>query len=184
MALSKSAADALCLVELRGFEPLTPCMPLTSRPLTHHHTPTCSRTSAQLRRRAGSRSHSAACGVVRLSCWRIAGRSGPEGSTSSPRPPSGRAHGGIVKSCGWCHAACCSPPEPGSRRRAGSGPLQGWREELGECLGQRFGMGQGGGVPDAGDLVHPCVGDVVGHVPRAGGEEGLGVRSEQHRHRS
>jgi hypothetical protein len=28
MALSGSAADALCLVELRGFEPLTPCMPL------------------------------------------------------------------------------------------------------------------------------------------------------------
>jgi hypothetical protein len=25
--LSGSAADALCLVELRGFEPLTPCMP-------------------------------------------------------------------------------------------------------------------------------------------------------------
>ena len=45
-------------------------------------------------------------------------------------------------------------------------------------------MGQGGGVPDAGDLVHPRVGDMVGDVPRAGGEEGLGVRSQQHRHRS
>ena len=43
-------------------------------------------------------------------------------------------------------------------------------------------MGQRGGVPGAGDLVHACVGNVVGHVPRAGGEEGLGVRSEQHHH--
>jgi hypothetical protein len=29
MALSESPADVLCLVELRGFEPLTPCMPYT-----------------------------------------------------------------------------------------------------------------------------------------------------------
>ena len=27
------------VVELRGFEPLTPCMPLTSQPLTTHHLP-------------------------------------------------------------------------------------------------------------------------------------------------
>ena len=57
-------------------------------------------------------------------------------------------------------------------------------EELGECLGEHLGMGQGGGVPGAGDLVHPCVGDVVGHVPRAGGQERLGARPVQHQHRS
>jgi hypothetical protein len=34
MALRAEGEDALCLVELRGFEPLTPCMPLTSQPLT------------------------------------------------------------------------------------------------------------------------------------------------------
>jgi hypothetical protein len=33
-ALSGSAADALCLVELRGFEPLTPCMPCHPHPIT------------------------------------------------------------------------------------------------------------------------------------------------------
>jgi hypothetical protein len=27
------------VVELRGFEPLTPCMPLTSQPLATHHLP-------------------------------------------------------------------------------------------------------------------------------------------------
>lgn len=79
-------------VELRGFEPLTPCMPLTSQPFTHHYTATCSRVSALLSTRMASRSHSATCGDVRLSCWRIAGRSGTEGSTSSTRPPSGSAH--------------------------------------------------------------------------------------------
>jgi hypothetical protein len=43
----------------------------------------------------------------------------------------------------------------------GSGRLL-WREELGECLGERRGMGQGGGVPGAGNLLYPCVGDAVG----------------------
>ena len=47
-------------------------------------------------------------------------------------------------------------------------PLLDWCEELRERLGERLGMGQGGGVAGAGDLVHPCVGDVVGHVSRAG----------------
>jgi hypothetical protein len=31
----------MCLVELRGFEPLTPCMPLTSQPLAPQHASTC-----------------------------------------------------------------------------------------------------------------------------------------------
>ena len=72
----------------------------------------------------------------------------------------------------------------GSRRRAGSGRLLGWCEELDEYLGEFLGMGKECGVPGAGDLVHPCVGDVVGHVPRAGGQERLGVRPVQHQHRS
>ena len=38
-ALSGRPADALCLVELRGFEPLTPCMPSRDpRHSTHHET--------------------------------------------------------------------------------------------------------------------------------------------------
>jgi len=32
MALRVEAGDALCLVELRGFEPLTPCMPSRGSP--------------------------------------------------------------------------------------------------------------------------------------------------------
>jgi hypothetical protein len=31
MALRAEGEDALCLVELRGFEPLTPCMPYTDQ---------------------------------------------------------------------------------------------------------------------------------------------------------
>ena len=59
----------------------------------------------------------------------------------------------------------------------GSGRLLRSREELGECLGKRLGMGQGRGVPGARDLLYPRVGDVVDHVASAGGEEGPGVRS-------
>ena len=35
--LGGSAADALCLVELRGFEPLTPCMPSRDPHHSAHH---------------------------------------------------------------------------------------------------------------------------------------------------
>jgi hypothetical protein len=31
MALRAEGEDALCLVELRGFEPLTPCMEISSK---------------------------------------------------------------------------------------------------------------------------------------------------------
>jgi hypothetical protein len=40
---------ALCLVELRGFEPLTPCMPLTSQPLAPQHASTRCLKSVLLR---------------------------------------------------------------------------------------------------------------------------------------
>jgi hypothetical protein len=65
-----------------------------------------------------------------------------------------------------------------------SSSLLGRCEELGEYVGERLRMGQRSGVPGAGDLLHPCVGDAVGHVPRAGGQERLGVRPVQHQHRS
>ena len=39
-------------------------------------------------------------------------------------------------------------------------------------------------MPGARDLAHLCVGNVEDHVLRAGGEEGLGVRFDQHEHRS
>jgi hypothetical protein len=48
----------------------------------------------------------------------------------------------------------------------GSVRLLRWREELGECCSERLGMGQWGGVRGAGDLLYPCVGGVVGHVPQ------------------
>ena len=37
MVLRAGVEGALCLVELRGFEPLTPCIPLTSRWLMPQH---------------------------------------------------------------------------------------------------------------------------------------------------
>jgi hypothetical protein len=44
----------LCLVELRGLEPLTSCMPLTSQPLAAHHLPMRYLISALLSRRMAS----------------------------------------------------------------------------------------------------------------------------------
>jgi hypothetical protein len=41
-------------VELRGFEPLTPCMPSTSQPLTTHHLPPRYLISTLLSRRMAS----------------------------------------------------------------------------------------------------------------------------------
>jgi hypothetical protein len=61
-----------CLVELRGFEPLTPCMPLTSQPLAVQHTPPRYLIFALLGRRMATKRHGAACGDVRLRCWQIA----------------------------------------------------------------------------------------------------------------
>jgi hypothetical protein len=83
------------------------------------------------------------------------------------------------------------PSSPGTAARiqvlmvsiGGSGRLLRWREELGECFSERLGMGQRGGVAGAGDLVHPCGRDVVGHVQRAGPVEGDAVHG-QHQHRS
>ena len=76
MALRARVEDALCLVELRGFEPLTPCMPLTSRRLPSQYVPACFPTSVLLTRRMASKRHGEACGDVRLGCWQTAGRSG------------------------------------------------------------------------------------------------------------
>src|SRR5215207_3267164 len=98
------------------------------------------------------------------------------GSTSNSGAPSGTCRPTVasravtVRVTSWPSRRMV---RKGSRRRAGSGRLRRWREELGECLSERLGMGQRGGVPDARDLVYPCVGDVVGHVPRAGGQERL-----------
>jgi hypothetical protein len=75
MALSGSAADALCLVELRGFEPLTPCMPLTSQPLAQQHASTRPLTSVLLSTQIAMKRHGAGYGDVRLGCWQIAGSS-------------------------------------------------------------------------------------------------------------
>jgi hypothetical protein len=82
----------------------------------------------------------------------------------------------VTKSPSWRMVLKCS------RRRAGSGRLLGWREVLDECLGERLGMSQRGGVRGAGELVDASVGDVFRDVLGAGGEEGLGVRSLQHQH--
>jgi hypothetical protein len=75
-ALSGSAADALCLVGLRGFEPLTPCLPLTSQPLAPQHASTRCLISGLLRIQIATKRNGAGCGDVRLGCWQIAGSSG------------------------------------------------------------------------------------------------------------
>jgi hypothetical protein len=98
-------------------------MPLTSRPLAQHHTSTCSRISALLSTRMASRSHGAACGVVRLGCWRIAGRSGTEASTSSPWPPSGP---GLRRSC-LMSVSSEADPEGDQGRRGLNRPGDAWR---------------------------------------------------------
>ena len=41
MTLRAEGGDALCLVELRGFEPLTPCMPCSFGPLSHPRSAAC-----------------------------------------------------------------------------------------------------------------------------------------------
>jgi hypothetical protein len=47
MALRAEGEDASCLVELRGFEPLTPCMPSRDAHHSAHHEPWCSRALHQ-----------------------------------------------------------------------------------------------------------------------------------------
>jgi hypothetical protein len=73
MALRAEVDVALCLVELRGFEPLTPCMPLTSQPLAPQHTATRSHTSLLLSRRIRCKRDIAAHSYVRhlllADCW-------------------------------------------------------------------------------------------------------------------
>jgi hypothetical protein len=78
------------VVELRGFEPLTPCMPLTSQPLPPRHFAMRSHTSAQLSTHIRSRQHGAWRGVVRHCCWRIAGK--PK-ATHPVRPAVARRSG-------------------------------------------------------------------------------------------
>ena len=66
----------LCLVELRGFEPPDPLHavdePATYASARSHPLPSVS-PDQQL---DGIEEHGAGCGVVRLSCWQIAGGSG------------------------------------------------------------------------------------------------------------
>ena len=77
--LRAGAGDAKCLVELRGFEPLTPCMPSripatapTTNPRVAGH---CNRADG--RRRGGS------CGLVWLSCCAPAARNDLERRTEA-----------------------------------------------------------------------------------------------------
>jgi hypothetical protein len=61
MALRAGVEVALCLVELRGFEPLTPCMPSTSRPLAPQHASTRPLTSVLLSAYMAMKRHDAGC---------------------------------------------------------------------------------------------------------------------------
>jgi hypothetical protein len=91
MALTAEREDALCLVELRGFEPLTPCMPSRD---PHHgtHTKPCvaGRFNAPRRLvRGGS------CGFVVQSCCAAAARNRVAGA------PSGSVKA-ITAASKWC----------------------------------------------------------------------------------
>jgi hypothetical protein len=94
MALRAGVRDVLCLVELRGFEPLTPCMPLTSQPLAPQHASTRCLRSVLLSAQIATKRRGAGCGDVRLGCWQIAGSLARRISTIFPRSahaaPSGR----------------------------------------------------------------------------------------------
>jgi hypothetical protein len=80
---------ALGLVEPRGFEPLTPCMPLTSQPLAPQRASTRPLTSVLLSVHMAMRRHAAGCGDDRLCCWQIAGSSGqPTWRPSHADPPA------------------------------------------------------------------------------------------------
>jgi hypothetical protein len=60
------------VVELRGFEPLTPCMPLTSHSFTSQHAPMRSQASALLNTSIADGRRGAASGLARPCCWQIA----------------------------------------------------------------------------------------------------------------
>jgi hypothetical protein len=63
------------VVELRGFEPLTPCMPLTSQPLAPQRASTRCLISVLLSTQMAMKRHGAGCGDMRFGCWQIAGSS-------------------------------------------------------------------------------------------------------------
>jgi len=96
--LRAGAGDAKCLVELRGFEPLTPCMPLASQPLTTQLAPTPNLPSALVSREMASKRCGANCGDARLGCWRIAGRIAQH---HRPRDRTGSTSGALLSSEGW-----------------------------------------------------------------------------------
>jgi len=73
LLFSGSGFEYRTVVELRGFEPLTPCMPLTSHGFPSQYLPTRCPASVLLSMQLASRRQWAARGVVRLGCWRIAG---------------------------------------------------------------------------------------------------------------
>jgi hypothetical protein len=58
------------------FNPLTPCMPLTSRPLAPQYASTRCLISVLLSTQIAMKRHGAGCGDERLGCWQIAGSSG------------------------------------------------------------------------------------------------------------
>jgi hypothetical protein len=89
-------------VELRGFEPLTPCMPLTSRWLMPQHVSIRALLLALVSRLMASKRRGAVCGDVRLGCWRIAGTSGNwTGVRGCNTPIAGRASNERTL---WCNA--------------------------------------------------------------------------------
>jgi hypothetical protein len=69
-ALRAKVDDALCLVELRGFEPLTPCMPSRDPRHSAHHEASRNRGIQQSSRSA----RGATCGFVEESCCAAAAR--------------------------------------------------------------------------------------------------------------
>jgi hypothetical protein len=119
--LSGSPADALCLVKPRGFEPLAPCMPLTSQPLTPQWaSPRCPST-ALVSWRMASKRHGAGCGDMRFGCWQIAGGSAMRALrsrwTGSPSR-RGASDGGVSRSHGSLRGGRrpSSLPRPSRRR--------------------------------------------------------------------
>ena len=97
--LRAKVGDTLRLVKLRGFEPLTPCMPLTSQPLAPQHASTRCLISVLLSTQIGRKRHGAGCGDVRLGCWQIAGSSGHKRLSVIARSASRWARAPAVQCC-------------------------------------------------------------------------------------
>ena len=84
MALRAGVEVALSLVELRGFEPLTPCMPLMCGWFTSPCTTSPTHATEQVKRRCRGLGRGATPGYAKRSFWQIPGKDPSHGRLPFP----------------------------------------------------------------------------------------------------